>query len=66
MPQKETEEDLNRRLTLPFCKSGKVAGLKPDPKRSFFFPNLAKNFYAFCSGLFVVLLFPGICSASND
>jgi hypothetical protein len=28
-------------LTLPFCQSGKVAGLKPDSKRSFFLPPLS-------------------------
>jgi hypothetical protein len=30
-------------LTFPFCRSGKVAGLKPDPKRSFFLPPLSKR-----------------------
>jgi hypothetical protein len=47
-------------MTLPFCQSGKVAGLKPDPKRSFFLPHLVKNFYSFCSDLLILFLFPRI------
>ena len=45
-------------LTLPFCESGKVAGLKPDPKRSFFLPPLSKKL------LFVLFCLLAFCSAS--